>query len=134
MSNPAPPRDETPQADPPRAETPQADPPRAETPQADPPRAETPRDDTPRAETPRDNTLRDEILRRARLAGPLKSICPSEVARGLSETWRPLMTPVRTAAIALVREGKLHILRHGKPVADLDTLRGVIRLRIVHDT
>jgi hypothetical protein len=74
--------------------------------------------------------LRAEILRRAQIAGPAKSICPSEVARGLSEEWRPLMKPVRDAAIALVREGRLQILRHGKPVSDLDAVRGVIRLRI----
>jgi hypothetical protein len=82
---------------------------------------------------PSPSRIRDEILRRARAAGPDKSICPSEVARGLAEAWRPLMTPVRNAAIALVREGRLQILRHGKPVADLDTLRGVIRLRIADE-
>ena len=78
-------------------------------------------------------TINAEILRRAAAVGPDKSICPSEVARGLAENWRPLMTPVRNAAIGLVREGRLQILRHGKPVADLGTLRGVIRLRIAGD-
>jgi hypothetical protein len=79
---------------------------------------------------PDPTTLRAEILRRAAHAGPTKSICPSEVARALATEWRPLMKPVRDAATALVREGRLHILRHGKPVTDLDALRGVIRLRI----
>lgn len=75
--------------------------------------------------------IRDTILRLATAVGPAKSICPSEVARALAETWRPLMGPVRTEAVALAREGRLLILRHGKPVEDLDALRGVIRLRIV---
>jgi hypothetical protein len=75
--------------------------------------------------------IRDTILRLAAAVGPAKSICPSEVARALEDTWRPLMGPVRAEAVALAREGRLLILRHGKPVADLDALRGVIRLRIV---
>jgi hypothetical protein len=75
--------------------------------------------------------IRDTILRLATAVGPAKSICPSEVARALAETWRPLMGPVRAEAVALAREGRLLILRHGKPVEDLDALRGVIRLRIV---
>jgi hypothetical protein len=74
--------------------------------------------------------IRATILRLASAVGPAKSICPSEVARALAETWRPLMGPVRAEAVALAREGRLLILRHGKPVEDLDTLRGVIRLRI----
>jgi antitoxin (DNA-binding transcriptional repressor) of toxin-antitoxin stability system len=74
--------------------------------------------------------IRDAILRLAAARGPDKSICPSEVARDLAETWRPLMGPVRAEAVALAREGRLVILRHGRPVADLDALRGVIRLRI----
>jgi hypothetical protein len=80
--------------------------------------------------TPDAATLTAEILRQAAAAGPAKSICPSEVARALAADWRPLMRPVRTAAIALARAGQLHILRHGKPVPDLDAIRGVIRLRI----
>jgi hypothetical protein len=76
-------------------------------------------------------TIRDTILELAGAAGPTKSICPSEVARALTPDWRPLMTKIRAEAVTLTREGRLQILRHGKPVEDLDALRGVIRLRIV---
>ncbi|MBL6455104.1 DUF3253 domain-containing protein [Belnapia sp. T6] len=70
-----------------------------------------------------------EILRQTAERGADKSICPSEVARALApEDWRPLMGPVRRAAIALSREGDLEILRKGKPVPPED-VRGVIRLR-----
>jgi len=73
--------------------------------------------------------IQDEILRQVSARDAGKSICPSEVARALRpEAWQPLMGPVRQAAVALAREGRLEVLRKGKP-ADLDDLRGVIRLR-----
>ena len=71
--------------------------------------------------------MKAEILRR--VAATAKSICPSEVARGLApDGWRPLMGPVRAAAAALSREGRLDILRKGKPIAP-EEMHGVIRLR-----
>ena len=77
--------------------------------------------------------IRTTILTLAGAAGPAKSICPSEVARALATEWRSLMGAVRAEAVTLTREGKLQILRHGRPVQDLDALRGVIRLRIKED-
>lgn len=69
-----------------------------------------------------------EILRQTEARGPGKSICPSDVARALApENWRPLMTPIRQAAAALAGEGRLRILRKGKPVPPGE-MRGVIRL------
>jgi len=74
--------------------------------------------------------IRAEILRQATARGAGRSICPSEVARALRpDDWHPLMGPVRRAAVTLAREGRLEVLRKGKP-ADLDALRGVIRLRV----
>ena len=74
--------------------------------------------------------IADEIIRLAAAVGATKSICPSEVARSLApEDWRPLMGPVRQAAAALAREGRLDILRKGRAI-DPGSLRGVIRLRI----
>lgn len=73
------------------------------------------------------------LLRLATERGADKSLCPSEVARALApDDWRPLMTPVRAEAVRLAREGRVEVLRKGKPVAapDLDSLRGVIRVRI----
>ena len=77
--------------------------------------------------------IRATILRLAGQAGPAKSICPSEVARAMApeDAWRPLMGPVRAEAVKLAQEGRLEILRHGKPLPDPATPRGVIRLRIV---
>lgn len=59
-----------------------------------------------------------------------KSICPSEVARRLEpEGWRRLMPHVRATSVGLMRQGRLVILKKGKPV-DPDAFKGVIRLRL----
>ena len=71
------------------------------------------------------------ILRLATECGADKSISPSDVARLLGEPWQRHLTPVRQAAIKLAREGRIAVLRKGKPVENLDEVRGVIRLRIV---
>lgn len=57
-----------------------------------------------------------------------KSISPETVARALdAEGWRRLLPQVRATAVGLARQGRLVILRHGKP-ADPDTFKGVYRL------
>ena len=69
------------------------------------------------------------ILRLTAARGADRSICPSEVARAVGGAdWRPLMGPVRAAAAALSREGRVEILRKGRPIAP-EAMRGVIRLR-----
>jgi hypothetical protein len=77
--------------------------------------------------------IADEILRQTAARGTDKSICPSEVARALApeeDAWRRLMGQVRAAAIRLAREGRVEVLRKGKPVDPATEIRGVIRLRI----
>jgi hypothetical protein len=69
-----------------------------------------------------------EILRLTDGRGPTASICPSEVARSLSENWRPLLGAVRREAALLAEAGDIEILRKGRPVPPAD-VRGVIRLR-----
>ncbi len=65
--------------------------------------------------------------------GPGKTICPSEVARALAgdhpDAWGPLMQPVRRVAVALTKQGRVVILRKGRPV-DPDDFRGVYRLSL----
>jgi hypothetical protein len=69
------------------------------------------------------------LLRIAAERGPAKSLCPTDVARAVStENWRPLLGAVRKVAADLARQGKIEILRKGKPVSP-DEMRGVIRLR-----
>ena len=69
------------------------------------------------------------MLKIAAERGPEKSLCPTDVARAVSaEDWRPLLGAVRKVAADLARQGKLEILRKGKPI-NPDEMRGVIRLR-----
>lgn len=78
-----------------------------------------------------------EILRQTAARGAAKSICPSEVARALAPgeaAWRRLMGEVRATALALAREGRIEVLRKGRPVDPAQELRGVIRLRIGKDS
>jgi hypothetical protein len=80
--------------------------------------------------------IEQEILRQTTERGPGKSICPSEVARALApeeDAWRRLMGQVRAAAIRLARQGKVEVLRKGKPVDPEAEIRGVIRLRIASE-
>lgn len=81
-----------------------------------------------------DDRVDATILELCAARGPRSSICPSEAARALTPDgadWHALMGRVRRRAIDLARAGRIEILRKGKPVPDLDTFKGVIRLRIV---
>jgi hypothetical protein len=68
--------------------------------------------------------LESEILRLLEERGPGKTICPSEVARAAAGSderaaWEPLMEPVRSAAQALVLDGKLVVRRvDGRSIAE----------------
>jgi hypothetical protein len=58
-----------------------------------------------------------------------KSITPTDVAMSLSEEWRPVLNHVRAAARRLAEQGRIEILRHGKPI-DPAAMKGVIRIRL----
>jgi hypothetical protein len=75
-----------------------------------------------------DASIRATLLRLARERGPEKSFCPSEVARSLSDNWRPLMPDVRRVAQQLVDAKMLFCTQRGRPAQPLTT-RGAIRLR-----
>lgn len=67
------------------------------------------------------------ILTAVRERGAGKTICPSEVARALSDDWRPLMPAVRQAAEKLVRSGQVIATQKGKPILP-QMAKGPIRL------
>ncbi len=60
-----------------------------------------------------------------------KSVSPAEVAESLMPGghWQSLLPKVKERAVALMLEGRLEILRKGRPVTDPADVRGVIRLR-----
>lgn len=96
-----------------------------------------PGNDGPSTEqTVADAVLRQKILELCGQRGPGKSICPSEVARALEDdeaAWRRLLKPVRCEAARLASEGRIEILKKGKPIAP-ESVKGVIRLRIADDS
>ncbi len=67
-----------------------------------------------------------EAIRQRLQARAPGSICPSEVARGLAEDWRPLMARVREVAAGMT---EVEATRAGEPV-DAARARGPIRLRL----
>jgi hypothetical protein len=62
---------------------------------------------------------------------PGKTLDPAEIARSLGgnhpDGWGPLMQPIRRVAVALAEQGRIVILRKGKP-ADPRDFKGVYRL------
>jgi hypothetical protein len=70
------------------------------------------------------------ILEAVSVRGAGKSLCPSEVARGLDrDNWRTLMPAVRAAALRLAQEGRIQITQRGRAVV-ATSLRGAVRLRL----
>ncbi|MGO4573679.1 DUF3253 domain-containing protein [Microvirga sp. 2TAF3] len=65
--------------------------------------------------------------------GAGKTLDPTEVARALGgdhpDGWGPLMQPVRQMAVRLMKEGRVLILRKGRPV-DPDDFKGIYRLTL----
>lgn len=65
--------------------------------------------------------------------GPGRTIGPADVAQALGgnhpDGWGPLMQPVRKVAVRLMKEGRVVILRKGRPV-DPDDFRGTYRLAL----
>lgn len=80
-----------------------------------------------------ESELEAAILRLATDRGAGKSISPEDAAKDVAASrdldWHSLLQPVRRAAIRLAREGRLVILRKGKP-ADPDDFKGVYRLTL----
>jgi hypothetical protein len=73
------------------------------------------------------------LLRLVRERGPGKTIGPTDVARALGgdhpDGWGSLMQPVRREAVRLMKEGRVVIVRRGRPV-NPDDFRGVYRIRL----
>lgn len=76
-----------------------------------------------------ENRIKDLICELTDQRGPEKSICPSEVARALSDdNWRELMPEVRRVAYELCQSGQIVATQRGE-VVDLSDVSGPIRLR-----
>ncbi len=80
-----------------------------------------------KANPPIDPAIEDAILLLIQQAKA--SVCPTQVARalGTEQAWQHLLGRVRIAAVHMALEGKISILRKGKPV-DPSDFKGVYRL------
>ncbi|WP_422072304.1 DUF3253 domain-containing protein [Tranquillimonas rosea] len=76
---------------------------------------------------PDEAEIRDAILGLVRSRAAGKTVCPSEVARGLADDWRPLMDDVRRVAADLHDEGRLAVTQKGEAV-DPRAATGPVRL------
>src|SRR3954467_15274597 len=76
-------------------------------------------------------TIEAALLRTIAACGPGKTLDPAEGARELGGPppypWGPRMQPIRRVAVALAEQGRVIILRKGKPVDPRD-FKGVYRL------
>lgn len=81
----------------------------------------------------RDAALEAAIFTLLGERGSGRTISATDAARVVGgdhpDGWGPLMQPIRHLAIRLMKEGRLVIIRKGKPV-DPDDFRGVYRLRL----
>ncbi|MGA9872684.1 MAG: DUF3253 domain-containing protein [Rhodococcus sp. (in: high G+C Gram-positive bacteria)] len=76
-----------------------------------------------------DRALEDKIRELLDARSRDSTICPSDVARALSDNdWRELMEPVRRAARRMVDAGEVEITQKGT-VIDPSTAKGPIRIR-----
>jgi hypothetical protein len=72
--------------------------------------------------------IEDAIFAALAEAPPGKSVSPEAVARAVDAgNWRRVLPQVKATAVGLARQGRLAILRHGKPV-DPQGFKGVWRM------
>jgi hypothetical protein len=85
------------------------------------------------AAVPEQPVIREKILELLKAQSEGKTICPSDAARALAgDRFRPLMQPVRDAAIELADQGRIEVTQRGA-VIDPRTARGPIRYRLIRD-
>lgn len=77
--------------------------------------------------------IRDVLLLMAAESPSGKPIGPDAVARAIAgkdeKVWRRMMKPIKEEAVRLAKDGKVILLRKGKPV-DPDRVRGLYRIRL----
>jgi hypothetical protein len=85
----------------------------------------------PRNSTP--EQLEATMLALVTERGVGRNLDPTEIARAVGgsqpDEWGPLMQAVRQTAVRLMKEGRIVILRKGRPV-DPDDFKGIYRLTL----
>ena len=75
-----------------------------------------------------DRLIARELVAQLHSSAEGSSICPSEVARALSDEWRGLMPKIRKVSDQLAHQGVLTIQAGGTPVTSAEAHRGPIRI------
>lgn len=79
-------------------------------------------------------TIREVMLSHASAAPAKRGADPGDIARAIvgkdEKKWRQLMKPIKDEAVRMAKDGKLVLLRKGKPY-DPDRLRGLYRIRLL---
>lgn len=77
--------------------------------------------------------IEERLLALLAARGPGKTLGPTDVARAIGgdhpDGWGPLMQPIRRVAVRLMQQGRVVLLRKGRPV-DPDDFRGVYRIAL----
>jgi hypothetical protein len=77
--------------------------------------------------------IEEQLLALLSARGPSKTLGPMDVARAIGgdhpDNWGPLMQPIRRVAVRLMKQGRVVLLRKGRPV-DPDDFRGVYRIAL----
>lgn len=77
--------------------------------------------------------IRDVLLSMAAESPSGRPIGPDAIARAIGgkneKVWRRLMKPIKDEAVRLAKDGKVVLMRKGKPV-DPDRIRGLYRIRL----
>ncbi len=92
------------------------------------------------AERPKDDPLALAILALLAECPPGKSVTPEEAARAFAagrakagdppDLWRRYLRAAREQAMHLAREGRIVVLRKGKPADPSHRIKGLIRLAL----
>lgn len=77
--------------------------------------------------------IEERLLGLLAARGPGRTLGPTDVARAIGgdhpDGWGPLMQPIRRVAVRLMQQGRVVLLRKGRPV-DPDDFRGVYRIAL----
>jgi hypothetical protein len=78
-----------------------------------------------------DATLRSEILRSLQCRDWALSVCPSQIARSLTDdkTWRGLLPRIRGLLVQLVREQRIVVTRGTQVLSEQEIEGGTLRIR-----
>ena len=78
-----------------------------------------------------DVILRSEILKTLQRRDPALSVCPSDIARAITDgqAWRPLTLRIRAALIELMRDKRIIVTRGARVLGEHELAGGTIRVR-----